>query len=77
MENQFRLAKRLASTVVRDRELKHLAQADRYISEVNKRIARQRALVEAAKEKGRLRRLRRERVGAAGQVRPSNRRRRV
>jgi hypothetical protein len=46
------MAKRTASTIERGNELRHLAQVDRYIAEVNKRIARQRALVEAA-EKGR------------------------
>jgi hypothetical protein len=47
------MAKRTTSTIQRDRELKHLARADRHIADVNKRIARQRALVEAAIEKGR------------------------
>jgi hypothetical protein len=37
----------------RDQELKHLRQAERYIAEVNNRIARQRALVQMAINKGR------------------------
>jgi hypothetical protein len=36
-----------------DRERKHLAQADRLIAEINRRIARQRLIVHAAAEKGR------------------------
>jgi hypothetical protein len=47
------MAKRTASTIERSSELRHLARADRYVAEVNKRIARQRALIEAATEKGR------------------------
>jgi hypothetical protein len=35
-------------------ERKHLAQADRLIADLNKRIARQRLIVEAAAEKSRL-----------------------
>jgi hypothetical protein len=33
-------------------ELRHLAQADRYLAELNKRIARQRTTVQAAIDKG-------------------------
>jgi hypothetical protein len=46
------MARRAGWNVERDRELRHLAQADRHIAEVNKRIARQRAIVQAAIDKG-------------------------
>ena len=39
--------------IVRDRELKHLAQADREIAHLNKRIARQKLIIQAAIDKGR------------------------
>jgi hypothetical protein len=38
---------------VRDRELKHLAQADREIAHLNKRIARQKLIIQAAIVNGR------------------------
>lgn len=43
------MAKRAAEP---DRLVRHLAQADRHIAEINKRIARQRAIVQAAMDKG-------------------------
>jgi hypothetical protein len=47
-----RAIRRAGWNVERDRELRHLAQADRHIAQVNKRIARQRAIVQAAMDKG-------------------------
>jgi hypothetical protein len=42
-----------ASNTDPDRELKHLKEADRYLAEVNKRITRQRAIIQAAIDKRR------------------------
>ena len=46
------MAKR-AGNADRDRELKHLKEADRHIAAVKKRIARQRVIVQAAIDKAR------------------------
>ena len=45
------MAKR-ARNADRDQGLEHLEEADRHIAEVNKRIARQRAVVDLAVEEG-------------------------